>query len=93
MTPEKGRYRYASQTPDGSMLALVWCEGRNCDLWAMSPSGGPRVPITTHPAYDDGPAWSPDGKRIAFVSARADHFDVWLMDIDVHGLQQELMLR
>jgi Tol biopolymer transport system component len=91
LTPEKeGVYRYASVSPDGSLLAVVWCEGRNCDLWVMSSAGGKRVQITSHPSYDDGPSWSPDGKRIAFVSTRSDNFDIWTVEVDVEALRREL---
>lgn len=91
LTPEKeSTYRYADLSPDGSLLAVVWCEGRNCDLWAMSSTGGNRVQITSHPSYDDGPSWSPDGTRIAFVSTRSGNFDIWTIEVDVERLRSEL---
>jgi TolB protein len=91
VTPEKeGVYRYADLSPDGSLLAVVWCEGRVCNLWAMSRAGGKRVRITSHPGYDDGPAWSPEGDRIAFVSTRSGHFDIWMVDVDVERVRREL---
>jgi Tol biopolymer transport system component len=85
-----GSYRYADLSPDGSLLAVVWCEGRACDLWVMSPTGGKRAQVTSHPSYDDGPAWSPDGTRIAFVSTRSGNFDIWTMEVDVEQLRREL---
>ena len=66
------------------------CEGRACDLWAMSSEGGGRVRITSHPEYDDGPAWSPDGSKIAFVSTRSGNFDIWTVDVDVERMRQDL---
>lgn len=93
LTPEEedeSLYRYADVSPDGSLLAMVWCEGRACDLWIMSSAGGPRVQLTSHPEYDDGPSWSPDGTRIAFVSTRSGHFDIWTVDVDVEQVRQEL---
>lgn len=91
VTPEEATvYRYADISPDGSMLCVVWCEGRNCDLWGMRSTGGKRVQVTFDPAYDDGPSWSPDGRRIAFVSTRSGHFDIWTVDVDVDRLRGEL---
>lgn len=92
LTLEKeSAYPYADLSPDGSLLAVVWCEGRNCDLWVMSSSGGSRVQITSHPSYDDGPSWSPDGTRIAFVSRRSGDFDIWTVEVDVERVRRELV--
>ncbi len=44
--------------------------------------------LTNHPAEDTGPAWSPDGKRIAFCSSRSGNLDIWLMNADGHGVRQ-----
>jgi TolB protein len=91
LTPEKeSAYRYADLSPDGSLLAVVWCEERNCDLWIMSSAGGKRVQITSHTSYDDGPSWSPDGTRIAFVSTRSGNFDIWTIDVDIEKVRREL---
>ena len=91
LTPEKDAvYRYADLSPDGSLLAVVWCEGKNCSLWIMPASGGKRVQITSHPGYDDGPSWSPDGTRIAFVSTRSGNFEIWTVDVDVEQVRREL---
>jgi Tol biopolymer transport system component len=84
VTPESDRpYRYLDLSPDGTLLAFSWCEGRNCDLWVAPAGVGRPVRLTMDPAYDDTPRWSPDGRRIAFTSTRADGFDVWIMTLDV----------
>ncbi len=57
----------------------------------MSAAGGHRVQITSHPGYDDGPAWSPDGTKIAFVSTRSGNFDIWTIDVDVERVRRELV--
>jgi Tol biopolymer transport system component len=56
----------------------------------MAATGGRRVQITSHPSYDDGPAWSPDGTRIAFVSTRSGNFDIWTIEVDVERIRREL---
>lgn len=91
VTPEdEGVYRYADLSPDGSLLVVVRCEGRECNLGIMSSSGGDRVPITPLAGYDDGPSWSPDGSTIAFVSTRSGNFDIWTIEVDVEQVRRQL---
>jgi Tol biopolymer transport system component len=37
--------------------------------------------LTDNLAWDMFPAWSPDGKKIAFDSDRMGNFDIWVMDV------------
>src|ERR1043166_5793642 len=46
------------------------------DLWVVSPSGA-WSRVTSGPAWDREPAWSPDGSSIVFSSDRAGNFDLW----------------
>jgi Tol biopolymer transport system component len=48
----------------------------------MDSRGGAQRRLTTDPAHDDLPAWSPDGKKIAFVSDRAGNLDIYTMNPD-----------
>ncbi len=43
-------------------------EDRNTDLYVVAASGGEPRQITTNPAADTNPQWSPDGKWIAYAS-------------------------
>ena len=38
--------------------------------------------LTNHAWYDDSPAWSPDGKGIAFASDRDGNWEIYLMNTD-----------
>ena len=50
--------------------------------YAANLDGSHQVNLTRHPGEDQWPAWSPDGKLIAFVSERNGSEDVFVMSAD-----------
>ncbi len=52
------------------------------DLWSIPLSGGEAVRLTSGTAWDGQPAFSADGKQIAFSSDRSGNEQLWLMDAD-----------
>jgi TolB protein len=85
-----GFYRFIDISPDGSMIACTALDGKNVDIHIIPSAGGNSMRLTTHPAYDENPIWSPDGKKIAFTSTRSGNFDVWIMEIDPDSIRKEL---
>ena len=75
-------------SPDGETVVYVISEVDfkegvyNSDLWKVSVQGGPAVKLTNGPRRDDTPRWSPDGKRIAFLSDRGGSVQVWVISPD-----------
>jgi dipeptidyl aminopeptidase/acylaminoacyl peptidase len=55
------------------------------NLWLAPSSGGEARQLTTHPGSDSSPAWSPDGRYIAFVSKRGSDEQGQLYVIPVGG--------
>ncbi len=39
----------------------------NLNIWTIAPSGTDETRLTTSPAADTDPAWSPDGSRLAYT--------------------------
>jgi dipeptidyl aminopeptidase/acylaminoacyl peptidase len=63
-------------SPDGTQVAYTVSvydleENRaNGDIWVLPLAGGAPRRLTANKASDGSPAWSPDGRRLAFVSRR-----------------------
>ena len=62
---------FASVPRSGSQISFMRGEGPNEELWVMGENGESprRLFATTHSSVFGPPAWSPDEKRIAFVTA------------------------
>ena len=52
------------------------------DIFTVSLEGNELVRLTTHPALDFNPQWSPDGLKIAFISLRNGKPQIYLIDIN-----------
>jgi Tol biopolymer transport system component/imidazolonepropionase-like amidohydrolase len=65
-------------SPDGQKIVFELLG----DLYTMPVAGGAATRLTTGPAFDSQPRWSPDGKRIVFLSDRSGAENIWLCDAD-----------
>ena len=68
--------RYCAISPDGTQITFSY----KGDIYTVSAQGGRAMQITTNPAHDTRPVWSPDGKQLAFASDRLGSMDVYLVD-------------
>jgi Tol biopolymer transport system component len=64
----------------------------NRDIWVLDTVRNTRTRLTSNPAMDDYPVWSPDAKRIAFASNRDGQFDLYQKDSSGAG-EEEVLLR
>ena len=83
-------------SPDGRRIAFVGghdlprtepgpCCRRNRDIYVMNADGSGLRRLTHNRAYDAEPAWSPDGRKIAFRSTRNGNRDIYVMNADGSG--------
>jgi Tol biopolymer transport system component len=86
---------FGAPSPDGSRLAFVargnsagqwWRNGRShldeSELWVRSQTGAPAYErLTPRGAKQGWPMWSPDGRRLFFVSDRSGAQNLWSMDV------------
>jgi serine/threonine-protein kinase len=70
-----------SMTRDGRRFAFI----RDGDVWAFDVTHRTQVRLTTDPALDNDPVWSPDGSKVMFDSPRRGTFDVFVKTVGSAG--------
>ena len=68
-------------SPVQDRLAFTLERGGYASVFRFEPGRPPRVALGATPGGDTSPSFSPDGRRIAFMSARAgEGMEIWLAD-------------
>ena len=83
-TTTEGTWITVDVGPDGETIVFDLLG----DLYTMPVSGGTATRITSGPAYDVQPRFSPDGTRIAFTSDRDGGDNLWTIAADGSDPQQ-----
>jgi Tol biopolymer transport system component/DNA-binding winged helix-turn-helix (wHTH) protein len=68
-------------SPEGTQVAFVWDQGKedHGDIWVKLVDAGTPLQLTKGPAHDTNPAWSPDGRYVAFIRQFAESDGVYLI--------------
>ena len=75
-------------SPDGRKVAFVVTSYQlkkgtsNSDIYLMDSDGSHLRRLTQNPAHDYHPRWSPDGKKLLFVSDRKDGAQTWILPVN-----------
>jgi Tol biopolymer transport system component len=79
---ELGSGQFPQFSPDGTKIAFSQRDSLGfSQVWYMDANGGNRVQLTNE--YNNlYPTWSPNSKRLAFISDRAGNDDIWMIELD-----------
>jgi serine/threonine-protein kinase len=78
-----GQFGTVALSPDGSRLAVSVLGSDGEQLWVKQLPSGPLSRLTFGGASNNRPAWTPDGRRLAFVSAREGTLrQLWIQRAD-----------
>jgi len=77
-TTSEGSWMSLDLSPDGRTIIFELLG----DLYTLPATGGDATRITSGQAYDMQPVFSPDGKRIAFISDRNGSENLWVANAD-----------
>jgi tricorn protease len=90
-TPQTGRtiealpsFYEPSISPDRGEIAFV----SGGDIWTVPSAGGEARLLVSHAATEARPIYSPDGRKLAFMSNRAGNMDIYVLMIDTGDVRR-----
>jgi Tol biopolymer transport system component len=86
-----GAYSSPAISPDGSRVAVAVGPEASRDIWILDVARGTEMRFTFDPGRDDYPAWTPDGRNIAFISNRGGQMDLYIKPADGSGEEKPLL--
>ena len=73
-------YGYAARK---TKICFMSIRNANAEIYVMDGDGRNQKRVTVNPTIDQYPTWSPDGRKIAFVSNRnGGNIQIWVIDAD-----------
>src|SRR5258706_15819112 len=73
-----------SISPDRSEIAFV----SGGDIWTVAAAGGEARLLVSHPANESRPPYSPDGRKLAFISNRTGNGDIYVLAFESGDLKR-----
>ncbi len=83
--PAGGADGWASWSPDGAFIVFLRDPG---GLWLQPAGGGQARPLLVDEFLNWEPAWTPDSRRVVFVSNRAGGRNIWEIEVASARLRQ-----
>ena len=83
-TASKGSWISLDVSPDGQTIVFDLLG----DLYTLPIGGGAATRLTSGLAYDAQPRFSPDGKKVVFVSDRSGGDNLWTLSLDLKDTTQ-----
>ncbi len=73
---------HAELSPDGSTFAARQISPTQEDIILLNRDGTIKRELTNDQFFDRYPRWSPDGKKIVFISDRSGKYEIWTINAD-----------
>jgi Tol biopolymer transport system component len=90
-TPALSRHPRFSPDGDRVVVERATSDAPNADIWVFHLRRGTATRLTQHPSADLRPEWSPDGRHVAFSSARGGDSNLYRATIDRAGEETPLL--
>jgi len=91
---ERALYGETVLSPDGSRVAVITrdLENESADLFVLDVASGAKTRLTTTPRteFAMAPVWSPDGKRIAYVTIKKGQEGIYVRAANGEGSEELL---
>jgi Tol biopolymer transport system component len=90
---ERAPYGTMKISPDATKAVVVQADPRqpgNPDLWIVDLVSGTSTRFTFDPGFDGQPAWSPDGRYVAWQAFRGGKPDIYRKPADGSGVDEPL---
>jgi tricorn protease len=83
-TTPRSAFAEPTVSPDRSEIAFV----SGGDIWTVPSRGGEARLLVSHAANESRPLYSPDGRRLAFVSTRSGNGDIYVLTLGTGELRR-----